>query len=458
MTGLAVPASLRARAVEPGDRRWEALRSTYTTAHDPALVLLPRTSEEVADALVFAGGSGLPVSVRSGGHGLHGRSSNDGGIVVDLSVMDAIEVLDRDAGLVRLQAGARWGRVAERLARDGLAISSGDHGNVGVGGLATAGGIGWLTRTYGLTVDHVRAATVVLPDGRVVRTDPEHEPDLLWAVRGAGDSVGIVTDLDIEAMPLGLVGIGQVAVAADADVLLRWSQHLQGAPRDLTVNGLLSGSSGGAVLQMTAVVASDEPDRVRELLEPLGDLGGRVLGMQAQLAPYTALVSSEHAHANYGQQPAITTNLLLPTLTSDSAQVLLSVATHPARPFVQVRSLGGATHDVAPEESAFPHRSQNALTTLTVFPPQTGSELDEVAAPLRPFGTGAYRNFESRPDERTFWAAYPGATGERVLELRRRYDPEGVLRRLDAPSQPVRGDGQVVGSTPNQSSLNAMLS
>lgn len=457
MTRFDLPASLRTRAVEPGDRRWEALRSTYTTVHDPRLVLLPRTPEEVADALVFAGGTGLPVSVRSGGHGLHGRSSNDGGIVIDLSAMDAIEVLDHDSGLVRLQAGARWGSVAELLARDGLAISSGDHGNVGVGGLATAGGIGWLTRTYGLTVDHVRAATVVLPDGRVVRADAEHEPDLLWAVRGAGDSVGIVTDLDIEAMPLDMIGIGQVAVAADADVLRRWSEYMQRAPRDLTVNGLLGSSHGGAVLQLTAVVASDEPDRVRELVEPLGDLGGKVLAMQAQLAPYTALVSTEHAHANYGQQPATTTNMLLPALTSESARALLSVAADPARPFVQLRSLGGATHDLTSEETAFPHRSQEVLTTISVFPPQTGVELDQAVAPLRPFGTGAYRNFESRPDERTFREAYPGATGDRVLELRRRYDPEGVLRRLDTPQQ-AREEDQAVGSTPIHSSSNAMLS
>lgn len=432
MTGVVPPPSLRGIAVEPGGGRWEELRSTYTTVHEPALVLVPRTTEEVAEALVFAGATGLPVSVRSGGHGLHGRSSNDGGIVIDLSAMDAVEVLDRESGLVRVQAGARWGRVAERLAREGLAISSGDHGNVGVGGLATAGGVGWLTRLYGLTIDHVRAATVVLPDGRVVRTDAEREPDLLWAVRGAGDSVGIVTDLDIDAMPLRTIGIGQVAVTADGDAMRRWSQHMQQAPRELTVNGLLSGTAaGGVVFQMTAVVASDDPDRVRDLVQPLGELGGRVLGMQAQLAPYTALVSSDHRHANYGQQPSTTTNVLLPTLTADSARALLSVATHAARPFVQLRSLGGATHDLAPEETAFPHRSQELLATFTVFPPQGGPQLDDAAAPLHPFGTGAYRNFESRPDERTFREAYPDTTGDRVLELRRTYDPHGVLRRLD---------------------------
>lgn len=107
----------------------------------PRFVAVSESRSEVvgAAALTWAGGTDLPVSVRSGGHGLHGLSSNDGGVVIDLSVLDAVEVLDKDTGLVRLGAGARWGRVADRLAADGLAISSGDHGNVGVGGLATAG-------------------------------------------------------------------------------------------------------------------------------------------------------------------------------------------------------------------------------------------------------------------------------------------------------------------------------
>lgn len=438
MNNVTLPATLAEVAVWPGDRRWNSLRSTYTTQRFPAVVLLPRTADEVAEVLAWAGGTDRPVSVRSGGHGLHGRSSNDGGIVIDLSTLDGIEVLDRETGLVRLQAGARWGQVAERLARDGLAISSGDHGNVGVGGLATAGGIGWLTRTYGLTVDHVRAATVVLPDGRVVRADAEHEPDLLWAVRGAGDSVGIVTDLEIDAMPVEEIGIAQVAVEADAATLQRWSEHMAAAPRDLTVNGMLGGGRGNLVLQMTAVVASQDPDRIRELVEPLGGLGTRTLDMQAQLGPYTALVSSDHLHGNYGQQPAITTNLLLPTLTGESARALVAGASHPARPFVQLRSLGGATHDVRPDETAFAHRDAEVMTTFTVFPPRPGEDLDAAVARLRPFSQGAYRNFESRPDERTFREAYPGQTGERVLEMRTKYDPQGVLRRLDdMPHRPL---------------------
>lgn len=171
MTSLraSAPPELRNRIVLPGDDRYRLLRSTYTTVASPAAVLLPETTAQVVTALRHAREQDLPLSVRSGGHGLSGRSSNDGGLVIDLSAMNRVKVLDRARRLVRVEAGARWAHVARALAPYGLAISSGDHGNVGAGGLATGGGIGWLARHYGLTIDHIRAAEVVLADGTVVR-------------------------------------------------------------------------------------------------------------------------------------------------------------------------------------------------------------------------------------------------------------------------------------------------
>src|SRR5690606_17127009 len=141
----------------------------------------------------------LPLSVRSGGHGISGRSTNDGGIVVDLSRLNAIDVLDADRRLVRVEPGARWMQVAAALDEHGWAISSGDYGGVGVGGLATTGGIGFLAREHGLTIDRLRAVEVVLADGSSVRADAEHHAELFWAVRGAGANVGIVPAFEFEA-------------------------------------------------------------------------------------------------------------------------------------------------------------------------------------------------------------------------------------------------------------------
>jgi FAD/FMN-containing dehydrogenase len=234
---MTAPALPEDRVVLPGDRRYPMLRSTYTTVAAPAVIALPRDANEVAAALADARERGHAIAVRSGGHGLSGRSSNDGGTVIDLSALRAVDVdvaVDTDRRIVRVEAGARWATVAEALAPRGWAISSGDHGNVGVGGLATAGGIGWLARSYGLTLDHVLAVEVVLADGTMVRADRDHEPDLFWAMRGAGGSVGIATAFEIEAAPVRDVGFAQVVVEADQDTLRRWSEHMAAAPRALT--------------------------------------------------------------------------------------------------------------------------------------------------------------------------------------------------------------------------------
>jgi FAD/FMN-containing dehydrogenase len=414
--------------VTPDDDAYRYLRSTYTTHHSPARILVPHTVTEVSEAVRQSAASEGPVSIRSGGHGLDGSSSNDGGTVIDLSALDAVTVLDPDTRLVRVGAGARWAQVAATLAPYELAISSGDHGNVGVGGLATAGGIGWLVRSYGLTVDHVRAATVVLPSGEVVRAD-DSEPDLLWAVRGAGGHVGVVTDLEIEAMDLSGIQVGQVVIEIDSDgaALRRWSAFMSTAPRELTMSGILASSGGQLVLVLTAVVASDDPRVADAALAPL--LGQRgVHGGGTQPARYRDLVPGSHFHVNVGQQPATTTNALLRRLNTASARALVEVATHPARPFVQVRAIGGAANDLGRDATAYAHRDAELLVTATVFPPQEHRELERAMRPLRRDAVGAYRNFESHPTEATFRRAFPGATGQRVKNLADRYDPNGLLR------------------------------
>ena len=156
---------LRGSAVEPGDKSYPRFRSTYMRTGSPGLILRPAGAEEVAEALAFAREQDVPLAIRSGGHGISGRSTNDGGIVIDLGKLNRVEVLDPATGLFRVGPGARWGDVAAALHPHGLAMSSGDYGDVGVGGLATAGGIGFLGRRYGLTLDHVTAADLVLADG-----------------------------------------------------------------------------------------------------------------------------------------------------------------------------------------------------------------------------------------------------------------------------------------------------
>lgn len=427
-----VPPALRGKIVLPDDHRYRLLRSTYTVTARPAAVLLPENTEQVVAALAYARERGLPISVRSGGHGLSGRSSNNGGVVIDVSGMNRVELIDRKERLVRVPAGARWAQVAQALAPHGLAISSGDHGNVGAGGLATGGGIGWLVRQYGLTIDHIRAAEVVLADGGVVRADAENEPELLWAVRGAGSGAGIVTAFEIEALALRKVGYAQIVVELDRDgrALRRWAEHIAAAPRELTVAGMLMPHGRSTVGAFTAVVAGANERRLREAVEPLLKLGSGVLDQSAQLAPYSALVSPAHLHANVGQQPVTTTNGLLTAMTGDDAAAIMDVAAGPHRPLVQLRFLGGAANDLSADATAYPHRRHQVMVIGTTFPPRGAAELDASWRPLADRFDGAYIGFESRPDEAAFQRIYPGETGDRVRRAWRRYDPDGVFQAL----------------------------
>ncbi|MFJ4466513.1 FAD-binding oxidoreductase [Streptomyces sp. NPDC089424] len=424
------PAELAGKIVTPGDSRYQRVRSTYTTVGRPAQVVLPESAQDVAAALRFARDRGLPVAVRSGGHGLAGTGTNDGGLVIDLRALNRTDVLDRRTRMVRVEAGARWAQVAQALAPHGLAVSSGDHGNVGVGGIATGGGVGWLVRKYGLTVDHIRAVEVVLADGTLVRADAANEPDLLWVMRGAGAGAGVAVAFEIEAMELRDVGHAQLVVAVDpaGETLRRWADVMARAPRELSTElRLASQHDGSTAAVITAVVTSGSVPVVRGALEPLLQVGD-VLGQQARIVAYTDLVSPLHLHENTGQMPARTTNGLLTEMSAGAARALVRASAAPDPVLVQMRSLGGATHDPDPSATAFAHRHQNVLVIGAAFPPDARDTLRTGWVPLAPYLDGAYVNFESAPDGTTFDRFYPGPTGARVADLWKRYDPEGVLR------------------------------
>ncbi|MEU4399888.1 FAD-dependent oxidoreductase [Micromonospora orduensis] len=453
MTTLArVPDSLTGQLVTPGDRRYAQLRSTYTTTASPAAVLLPKTTAQVADAIRYAREQRLPIAVRSGGHGLSGVSSNNGGLVIDLSMLNRVQVLDERARLVRVEAGARWANVATALAPYGLVISSGDHGGVGVGGLATGGGVGWLVRAHGLTIDRVRAVEVVLADGTLVRADAQHEPDLFWLVRGAGAGAGIVVAFEIEAVEQRNVGVAQLVVEAHPDgrTLREWASCLAQAPRELSAAVVLFAQGRSAMMSVTAVVAAESLRRVRPVVEPLLAIG-RLLEHRTDLLPYPTLVPTAHLHPNVGQQRGTTTNGLFTGLDDASARALMRAVTGPGRAVLQLRSLGGAVNDVAADATAYRHRHQDVLVVASVFPPQGDAALDTAWRGAAGRADGAYANFESRPDPAAFARIYPGETGARVRRLWRRYDPDGVFRSPLLTARPQRSGQQVRAGRPARS-------
>ncbi|HEU5478246.1 MAG TPA: FAD-binding oxidoreductase, partial [Candidatus Tumulicola sp.] len=232
--GLA--AAVRGRVVERGASDYDDARALYNAMIDkrPAAIAYCVDESDVAAAVWYANEHGLRIAIRSGGHNGGGHGSVDDGLVIDLSQMKKITV-DAAARVARVQGGALLKEALETLHQHGLTIPVGVIGTTGVGGLTLGGGIGHFTRSFGLTIDNLLGATVVLADGSIVECDADREPDLFWAIRGGGGNFGVVTAFTFRLHPVSTVIAGPTFWPIDqaAEVLRTYREFLPAADRDL---------------------------------------------------------------------------------------------------------------------------------------------------------------------------------------------------------------------------------
>ena len=306
-------------------------------------------------------------------------------------------------------------------------MSSGDYGDVGVGGLATAGGIGFLARKFGLTIDHVTGAEVVLADGRIVRADASENPDLLWALRGAGGNFGIVTAFELDAYPVANVVLAQMVYdASDTAALLeRWGKLVEAARRELTSFLYVFAGRGGSppAAQAITVWADDDTDAAVAALTPLLSVAP-VLDQQAQVLPYAAVVAP-HDATHYGGQaePLLSNGLALHLEPQLNEGIAAGLRTGVA-PWVAIRAVGGAVNDVDPDATAYAHRHQNFnVASVGGDAGRFHAHWDE----LRHHLDGLYLSFETDQRPQRLHDAFPGSTLTRLRELKATYDPENVF-------------------------------
>lgn len=426
----AVPESLAKKVVEPGDRAYENVRHTYTRTGSPALVIQAEDTDDVVAALAYARSQDADIAVRSGGHGISGRSTNDGGIVIDLSKMNSVEVLDRATGRIRIEPGARWGHVAGALAPYGLAMSSGDYGDVGVGGLATAGGLGYLARKYGLTIDHITAAEIVVADGSRLRVDAEHHPDLFWALRGAGGNFGIVTAFELQAYEVENVAYATLVIDATdtAGFLMEWGRLVEASPREITsFLSVFPARRGGPVTAVvTLVYADDDVDAAQEALTPFLHTGP-VMDQQAQLVPYHMIVAPPgNQHRGKGLEE--TRSGLLEHMTREAAEIIEETMKSGDVMIMQVRSMGGAVHDIPADAMAWSHRTQH-FSVLAATPQEWVPHMNGHWARLYPHLNGMYLSFETDTDPARLLDAFPEPVLSRLRALKAAWDPDDVFNR-----------------------------
>ena len=229
-------AELAGAVIGPGDPGYDASRHVFLPAVDrhPAVIVRPVDAGEVAYVVSLAHKAGLELAVRGGGHSQAGHGTSEGGIVLDLAGLAALEI-DAGSRIVRAAGGLTAGTVTGAVAPDGLAVGFGDTASVGIGGLTLGGGVGYLVRKHGLTIDHLLGAEVVTADGRVLEVDAERDPDLFWAIRGGGGNFGVVTRFDYRLHPVDMVTGGMLALPATPATLAGLVAEAEAASDDLSV-------------------------------------------------------------------------------------------------------------------------------------------------------------------------------------------------------------------------------
>ncbi len=431
--------------LQPGDEGYDEARVIHNAAYQrsPLLILRAASARDVIRGVAFARNRELEVAVRSGGHSVAGHSSSDV-MVIDLSPMRYLEI-DPERHIVRAGPGLTWGEVSVELHEYGLAVPSGDTGSVGVGGLTVGGGIGWLVRKYGLTIDSLQSVDIVTADGQLRRASAEENPDLFWAVRGGGGNFGIVTSFEFRAHPVGTIIGGAIIYDASESrtVLPAWARYAQSAPEELsTIVFVLHAPPlpfippevHGRNVIVIGVCCVGDPETGQGVVAPLRELG-TVLADITGPAPYPAVYALTESVAVPGFHSEIRSSYLR-ELEGDALETILrGVDTLPApMGLVQLRALGGAMERVPADATAFAHRDRSILAAaigLWEDPTEAASQrawVEEFGRDLRPHADGVYVNFLSDEGPERVAEAYGQETYRRLSQLKRTYDPANVFR------------------------------
>ena len=444
-------AQLAGRLVTPAEPDFEQLSSTfYGGTLRPSALARVASAEDIAAVIGFARATGTELAVRGGGHSGAGHSTTDGGIVIDTRDLKRIEV-DPEGRTAWADAGLTAAELNAEVAKHGLVIGFGDTGSVGIAGITLGGGVGYLVRKFGLTVDNVDAVELVTADGELVTADAEHHPDLFWALRGGGGNFGVATRFRYRLHELPQITGGMLVLPATAETVAAFMAAAEEAPEELSaiVNVMtcpplpfVPEEHHGSIVIFALMCYAGEADAgeaamapFRAVAEPLGDL--------VRPMTYPELFPAEEAPpADESADPSMVPGFAALTLFTDrigpeeSALIVerLGWSDAPMR-VAQLRVLGGAMARVAPDATAFAHRQQRVMVNVAaMYAGPTDRVVKEawvrdLASALSRGNGAAYVNFVNDEGPDRVRAAYPGATWDRLAAVKARYDPENVFRR-----------------------------
>ena len=428
--------------VLPTDPGYEAARTLVYGGNDkrPGAIARVRTAADVQRVVDVARDTGVELAIRSGGHSNAGHSSTDGGLVLDLRDMKAITV-DAAGRTAWAETGATAIEVTEATLPHGLVVGFGDAGSVGIGGITLGGGVGYLVRKWGLTIDSLLAAEIVTADGRLVMASAAENSDLFWALRGGGGNFGVATRLRYALNPLPEFTGGMLCLPATPETLAGFVASASAAPDELsTIANVMPAPpmpflppeviGKTVILGMLAyagpqVEAEKALAPFRALATPYADF--------VKPGPYTQLYPPENPDYH---PTASARNMFMDRIGVAEAETILDAlaASDAAMRVTQIRVLGGAYARVPADATAYAHRSAPIMVNVAAFWTSPEDRLkreawvDAFARSLAQETAGAYVNFLADEGTDRVRDAYPGATWDRLRRIKAQLDPRNMFR------------------------------
>ena len=455
----AIPAlrsNVRGRVITPQDAGYDEARTIFLGGFDvrPAVIVRPADAVDVARVVTFARDSGIPLAVRSGGHSGAGHCTIEDGVVLDLRDMHAIDI-DVDGRTAWAEAGLTAGAYSTAAGTHGLATGFGDTGSVGIGGITLAGGIGYLTRKYGMTIDSVLAAEVVTASGDQLHVDAASHPDLFWALRGGGGNFGVVTRFQYRLHTANQVVGGLLLLPASTDVIAGAIEAAEAAPEELTaiVNVMpapplpfVPAAHHGKLVTMILMCCVSAPDAGARAVAPFRALAEPIVDMVRPIR-YPEVFPPEDPSFH---PTAVGRTMFVDRVDRQTAETILDFLrrSDASMRVAQIRVLGGAMARVPAGSTAFAHRQSPILINVAAFcngpgdRPARDAWTAELAAALHQGHDGMYVAFVNQEGQTSVRAAYPGATLDRLAAVKARYDPDNFFRRNHNITPAPRASGQ----------------
>jgi FAD/FMN-containing dehydrogenase len=442
---IAIPeirSSFQGQVIAPGDPDYDQARTVYYGGFDrrPALIVRVVNVRDIINVITLAREADLELAVRSGGHSTSGYSVTEGGIVLDLSYMKALEI-DVQKRHAWAETGLTAGEYTAATDIYGLGTGFGDTASVGIGGITLGGGIGYLVRKHGLTIDNLLAADLVTANGKLVRADAETHPDLFWAIRGGGGNFGVAARFQYRLHQVGQILGGMLILPGTPEVIASFIGEAEDAPEELStivevmpsaaMPLVASKSRSRLILKARMVYAGDVSagehvvSRFRSLATPIVDL--------VRIMRYPDMFPLEEH--NYHPMELGRT-LFIEKIDREVAETIIDhlASTDAPMRVAEFRVLGGAMARVPIDATAFAHRQRRIIVNLAAS--YTGPEeremredwLEDFAAALHHGDPDAYVNFMGNQRESKVRAIYPGPTFDRLAKIKSRYDPTNLFR------------------------------